>query len=337
MQVFGLPRQVISSARVAAQLGEGKVDAALESRRDAVRRWREARAQGLSAQAAADAVGVSRATLYRWRKQPELRSRRPRKLCRPRWSPALVERVEALREDNPVWGKRKLGPLLRAEGHALSDSTVGRILARLVRRGRLQPVFVFRRPPGRTRRARRPYARRLRAALPAKAPGEAVQIDTLSLTLLPGKTIKHFTALDRYSRWTAAMAASQATSASAARFLDKLVQSAPFPIRAIQVDGGSEFQKDFENACQQRRIDLYVLPPRSPQLNGRVERMQATWRYEFYSVYSLPHRLQQLNPLIDAFAHRYNHHRPHDALDSRSPIQYLHNHSFGIPPPSHMS
>ena len=237
----------------------------------------------------------------------------------------------------PVWGKRKLGPLLRSEGYAVSDSTVGRILARLVSRGRLQPVFVFRRPPGQVRRARRPYARRLRGALPATAPGEAVQIDTLSLTLLPGKTIKHFTALDRLSRWTAAMAASQATSASAARFLDKLIQSAPFPIQAIQVDGGSEFQKDFELACQQRRIALYVLPPRSPQLNGRVERMQATWRYEFYSVYTLPHRLQQLNPLIDAFAHRYNHHRPHDALDSLSPIQYLRSQSFGLPPPSHMS
>ena len=51
----------------------------------------------------------------------------------------------------------------------------------------------------------------------------------------------------------------------------------------------------------------------------------------------LPHRLQQLNPLIDAFAHHYNHHRPHDALDSLSPIQYLHAQSFGLPPPSPMS
>ncbi len=194
------------------------------------------------------------------------------------------------------WARRRRRTWWAYPGPRSIAGAVGRIPARLVRRGCLQPVTVFRRPPGRTR-----CARRAAAPMPAKAPGEAVQIDTLSLTLLPGKTSKHFTAVDRYSRRRAGMAASQAASASAARFLHKLVPSAPFPIRAIQVDGGSEFHKDFENACQQHRIALYVLPPRSPQLNGpqlngRVERMQATWRYEFYSVYTLPHRLRQLNP-----------------------------------------
>ncbi|MFC3118963.1 integrase core domain-containing protein [Jhaorihella thermophila] len=53
-----------------------------------------------------------------------------------------------------------------------------------------------------------------------------------------------------------------------------------------------------------------MLPPRSPEMNGRVERMQATWRYEFYAVYDPPHRIAEFNPLIDAFAHRYNTHRP---------------------------
>ena len=48
MQTFGLPRHV--------------------TRGDAIlKRWHRARDNGLSAAAAADAVGVSRATLYRWR------------------------------------------------------------------------------------------------------------------------------------------------------------------------------------------------------------------------------------------------------------------------------
>jgi len=34
---------------------------------------------------------------------------------------------------------------------------------------------------------------------------------------------------------------------------------------------------DFEKTCQDRRIDLYVLPPRSPKLNGGVERTNGTW------------------------------------------------------------
>ena len=53
----------------------------------------------------------------------------------------------------------------------------------------------------------------------------------------------------------------------------------PWPIKAIQIDGRSEFMADFENACQERNIPLYVLPPRSPKLNGAVERCNAAWRY----------------------------------------------------------
>jgi hypothetical protein len=62
------------------------------------------------------------------------------------------------------------------------------------------------------------------------------------------------------------------TATSATEFLPHLQQPMPFPIRAIQIDGGSEFAASFKTACQQRGIRLFVLPPRSPALNGRVER-----------------------------------------------------------------
>ena len=39
----------------------------------------------------------------------------------------------------------------------------------------------------------------------------------------------------------------------------------PFPIRALQVDSGSEFAAEFEAACQRRGLRLFVLPPRSPK------------------------------------------------------------------------
>ena len=32
-----------------------------------------------------------------------------------------------------------------------------------------------------------------------------------------------------------------------------------------------EFMKHFENGCEENNIPLYVLPPRSPKYNGRVE------------------------------------------------------------------
>ena len=67
--------------------------------------------------------------------------------------------------------------------------------------------------------------------------------------------------------------------------LDAIVERMPFPVKAIQVDGGSESQGEFEDACRQRGILLFVLPPHSPKLNGYVERAHRTRVEEFYDFY----------------------------------------------------
>ncbi len=54
--------------------------------------------------------------------------------------------------------------------------------------------------------------------------------------------------------------------------------------RSIQVDGGSEFMKDFDAACQAKGIPLYVLPPKRLQYNGGVERINRTMRDDLYAV-----------------------------------------------------
>lgn len=82
-------------------------------------------AKRLVAAAAARVVGVPRSTLYRWEKRCEPKSRR---LRRPAWPSTLVQAVEELRADNPMWGKRKLAWLLRREGSTVSISMIGRIL-----------------------------------------------------------------------------------------------------------------------------------------------------------------------------------------------------------------
>ncbi len=100
--------------------------------------------------------------------------------------------------------------------------------------------------------------------------------------------LKHFTSRDVISRWDVLEVHERATAKTAATFLTTLQARMPFPIRAIQSDGGSEFQVDFELACQQRGIRLFALPPRSPKLNGAVERAQRTHTEEFYEVCELP-------------------------------------------------
>ena len=104
-------------------------------------------------------------------------------------------------------------------------------------------------------------------------------------------------------------------AASAKSLLDKLLMEAPFPVRGIQVDGGSKFNSVFEQECEKRGLELFVLPSKRTDLNGCVEPAQSTWRYEFYATYELPHGIDKLQTFVDAFAHRFNH-RPHDALEA---------------------
>jgi len=274
--------------------------------------------------------GISRQTFYRWRKRYnpkrlqslEDRSRRPRRVRQPTWPPELAQAVCELREQYPRWGKDKLAPLLRKAGWSVSTSMVGRILAQLRRQGVLVeplPSTVAVRKP----RPPRPYAIRKPKTYLAKRPGDIVQVDTLDLRPLPGVILKHFTARDVVSRWDVLEVHTRATAKAAASFLDALEARTPFPVRAIQVDGGSEFQADFERSCQERGIRLFVLPPRSPKLNGSVERAQRTHTEEFYEVWDLPWTVGPLNRKLRAWEQIYNTVRPHQSLGYRTPHQYL--------------
>lgn len=100
-------------------------------------------------------------------------------------------------------------------------------------------------------------------------PISLVQLDTVFVNVAPGRAIKQFTAYDPVAKWTIAKAFNPATAA--ALFLDKLLADMPFPVKAIQVDRGSEFMAEFAQACADKKITLYVLPPKSPKMNGAVE------------------------------------------------------------------
>jgi hypothetical protein len=292
---------------VSRLLGAKTPDIEAARRRDAVARWRRAMADGLSAERAAQAVGVARSNLYRWEKDATRKSRRPRRARAKTWTPELRQAVERLRQDFPMWGRAKLEPLVRAEGFPVSNATVGRIIKSLVARGVVEPVPALRRRPyARRWTAKRRFARRLPRDLAVSEPGALVQLDTVFVNLTPTKPIKHFTAYDPIAKWTVGKAFNRATAKAAAAFLDKILADMPFPVKAIQVDGGSEFMAEFEAACQKKGVALYVLPQRRPQMNDAVERCNGAWRYEFYETYDLPSGVEELNPILDSYQHLYN-------------------------------
>lgn len=281
--------------------------------------------------------GISPDTFYRWkgRYRPdnlatlEDRPRRPHHVRQPTWTPETAQAVLELREQYPGWGKEKLARLLWERGISVSVSMVGRILKSLKERGVLREPIRRNHISAKKRLQKRPYAVRKPKEYVARLPGDIVEVDTMDVRPLPGVIIKHFSARDIVSRWDVVEASSRATAPAATRFIASIQARMPFPVRAIQVDGGSEFQSVFEETCQRLGIRLFVLPPRSPKLNGHVERANRTHTEEFYEVTDSEFDIASLNPALHHWEMVYNTVRPHQALGYLTPHQYLlHNHSI---------
>ena len=280
---------------------------------------------------AAAAAMVSERTIKRWRQALRLHglqgleptSRAPKRHRGPQWTPSDVEAVRVARNSEEGRGKSKIiiQDLVAATGRILSVSTVGRILAYLKHRRRI-------REPHRiaTRQVRNPRPhgiRRPKGTPPPTQPGDLIQIDTVHLRPLPGVELRQFSAIDVVTRITVTDVRTTATARTARDHLIFLIESLPFPVRTIQVDGGSEFMGEFEAACQARGIILHVLPPRSPKLNGRVERFNRTTREEFWAWYEGTTDLPTVRKALHRWTSRYNAIRKHASLGYVTPLDFL--------------
>lgn len=299
-----------------------------------IKLYQQLRTEGCTEETALNAIEISRATYFRWRKSLfekgpkslDAVSRRPNTVRQKQWTQELQLAVFRLRVENPIYGRLKIQAILHRDFPDIarvSVTTIGRILRKLVDLKRILPAWVLT-ASKRSRRKRKfdKYARRWKYGMKARQPGELIQLDHMSVSFETSKTVKHFQATCPISKITVAQAYTQATSTTAAKFLQQIKTQMPFTIRSIQVDGGSEFMKDFEAACEAENIALYVLPPKSPKYNGCVERRNATFKYEFYYQYAGEDNIEAIRAALQLYQNRYNTFRPHQALNQDTPMGY---------------
>jgi putative transposase len=273
---------------------------------------------------------ISRSTFYNWRRRYdpknlrslEDRSSRPKRARQRSWGVETVKAVQRLREKYPRWGKDKLAVLLRQDNIKASVSTVGRVINYLKATGQLVEPARSRRKLSKKARARI-YAVRKPKDYGAKVPGDIVQIDTMDVYPWPGLHLKHFSLEDVISRINCLELRGRATAKITAEVLEDALARFPFEVKALQIDGGSEWKAEFEAACQKLGILLFVLPPRSPKLNGCVERAHRTHQEEFYEVTDCEPTLEDLRAALREWEHTYNAVRPHQALGYKTPLDYL--------------
>lgn len=326
MKVFSIAKGFHRvSKKIPPELTQKELD-----RLRAITIWQETRDVSL----VCHTFGISRATLYRWIQQFDPKdlcslkeqSRRPKRLRKARWDYKLIMAIKELRKQYSRWGKDKLIVLLKDQGWETSASTVGRILKYLKRRGDI--IEPRRKAISAKRKVQRAYAVRKPKDYQPINPGDLVQVDTLDVRPLPWIILKQFTARDVISKWDVIEVRSRATAKTAKDFIDTLQRRMPFQIKAIQVDGGAEFYAEFENVCKAKGIRLFVLPPKSPKLNGSVERANRTHTEEFYEVNDCSWSVPELNDQLIHWEYIYNCVRPHHSLGNKTPLQFLKAHGI---------
>ena len=289
------------------------------------------RADGCGGAAALRHAGLSRRTLCRWKAalaaggQRGLapKSTRPRRVRHRAYGPKEVKAVLDMRRKHPFMGKARIHAMLARKGSRLSVSTIGRIIERALARGAIPRASLCEgRLKPRRRRSFNNWARRWRYGARARSPGELVRIDHMTYTR-DGRTLKEFRAICPVTKFMVSRVRSRATARNAGRFLDEALAAFPFAVSSIQVDGGSEFMGEFEDACAKLGIQLHVLPPRRPQWNGCVERANRSARIEFRNRYGGPLTVTEAAKALAKYEFLHNYLRPHASLEYQTPNEYL--------------
>ncbi len=103
-----------------------------------------------------------------------------------------------------------------------------------------------------------------------------------------------------------------------------LVQKDRWHLEWCHDEDSKRYSKQGEDACKELGLRLFVLPPRSPKLNGHVEMAQRTHTEEFYEIYGDPD-MGPLNQALRNWEEVYNTVRPSQPLGYLTPLRFLHH------------
>jgi transposase InsO family protein len=275
-------------------------------------------------QATRDAFGVSRRTLYRWKKalrdqggNPAALAARPSAPERrrtPKTDPRLVAEIRRRRSLYPNLGKEKLHVLLapwcQEKGIALpSASTIGRIIARAPDKMRHTPTRLDTR--GRHRPLKRhPKPRKPKGVRPA--PFELLACDTIE-RIRDGLRRYLVTFIDPASDFAFAWAIPTKHTRHTTTALNLALSLLPKIPKWALSDNGSEFEAEYAEALEQAGIQRWYTYPKSPRMNAHVERFNRTIQESFVDYHEdlLFTDLDRFNQKLADWLVFYNAERPH--------------------------
>lgn len=169
-------------------------------------------------------------------------------------------------------------------------------------------------------------------------PGELIEIDA---KYVPKKLNNfryfQFTAIDCASRWRYLKIYDGITNYNAIKFLEELINIAPFEIKAIKTDNDAAFTNRYTGYlrsadpnprlhaldlfCQKLSIEHYLIDPGKPAQNGKVERSHRTDQEHFYDLINF-NTVEELKLKLRLWNMYYND-LAHCGLNGQSPNEAL--------------
>ncbi|MBS0350449.1 MAG: IS481 family transposase [Proteobacteria bacterium] len=265
--------------------------------------------------------GISREAFYQWKRAYQTQGEAGLVNSKPcpqnpsiRVKPEIEEKILYLRQTYHLGQQRISWYLWRY--HQLKVSPCG-VRGVLLRHG-------LNRLPKNCRKRSLPEFKRYEK----QVPGHRIQVDVKFLEFKEnqGKKIRRFqyTAIDDATRIRALKIYSRHTQKNAIEFIDYVVKKFPFRIHTLQTDNGHEFQAQFHWHCEDLGMRHVYIRPRTPRLNGKVERSHQSDKEEFYQLISYKGD-QDLNQKLSEWEMFYNCHRPHGGLKGQTPYEVLKN------------
>jgi transposase InsO family protein len=134
-----------------------------------------------------------------------------------------------------------------------------------------------------------------------------------------------FTAIDDCTRLRVLRTYPKCNQQTAIQFLDDVLERLPFRVEVIQTDNGVEFGSGFHWHVLDKGAGHVDVKPRTPRLNGKVERSHRVDAEEFYRMLDgvVIDDAQVFNDKLQEWEDFYNYHRPHGGLDGQTPYERL--------------
>jgi len=272
---------------------------------------------------AARHFGLDRKTVRSWRDKFNRvgmlalndKSHKPKNVRQQTTDWKIVDEIVKIRKEYPAWSKWKIQSILKRKNMIVYASTVGRILKR-------KCLIDKKVSHKRSKAAKNPKQRYPRGFRITYA-GDMVQIDTKFVTMLGGRMIYQFTAIDVLTKRRVLRFYSSLLSKNGADFLKVCLEKFPFQIKTIQTDNGKEFLKYFDKLCKELNLPHYFIEARHPKQNTYVENSHGSDEREFYQQGNVDKDIEAMNKALAEWEHTWNYTRPHQALNYLTPDEYL--------------